>query len=50
MIELLINETIEKTNLSKLLPLKTFLFPTFLFADNKSLQKQTRDDVLKNGC
>ena len=48
-IELLINETTEK-KISKLLPLKTFFFPNFLSADNKSSQKQTHDNVLKNGC
>ena len=47
-IELLVSETIKK-NSSNLLPPRTFFFPTFLFADNGS-QKQTGDDVLKNGC
>ena len=49
-IELLVSETIEKKIYLKYLPLKLSSFLLFLFAGSKSLQKQTRDDVLKNGC
>ena len=49
-IELLVSETIEKTNYQNHFLLKLSSFLLFLFADSKSLQKQTREDVLKNGC
>ena len=49
-IELLVSETIEKKIYLKYLLLKLSSFLLFLFAGSKSLQKQTRDDVLKKGC
>ena len=48
-IELLISEMIEKSYQNYFfLKLSSFLF--FLFAGSKSLQKQTRNEVLKNNC
>ena len=48
-IELLLSEMIEKNHQNSFF-LKISSFLLFLFADSKWLQKQTRDDVLKNGC
>ena len=44
-VELVVSETI-KTKLSKLLPPKTSLFPSFSFCRQEVIEKRTRDDVL----
>ena len=47
--EQLVSEMLEKSYQNCFF-LKLSFFLLFLFADSKSLQKQTRDDVLENGC
>ena len=48
-IELAVSEFIENKNYENYFLLKLSSFLLFLFADSKSSQKQTRDDVLENG-
>ena len=48
-IEVVVGEVIENKNYENYFLLKLSSFLLFLFADSKSLQKQTRDDVLENG-
>ena len=48
-IEVVVSEFIENKNYENYFLLKLSSFLLFLFADSKSSQKQTRDDVLENG-
>ena len=48
-IEVVVSEFIENKNYENYFLLKLSSFLLFLFADSKSTQKQTRDDVLENG-
>ena len=48
-IEVVVSEVIENKNYENYFLLKLSSFLLFLFADSKSSQKQTRDDVLENG-
>ena len=48
-IELLVSEMIEKIYQNYFV-LKLSSFLLFIFSDSKSLQKQTVNNVLKNGC